>query len=483
MKRILLSILVLFLASGGALFAQNKNVARKHFAAGEYGVAKPMFEKLYKRNKNNAELAYWYAVCCYETKDTVADVKGLLEFAAQRKISNAYRYLGDICLDSAYYPGAIENYESFIDISTDDSLLAIYRNKLNTIDRLYRMMKTTEKVCVIDSFVVDKREFLSAYKMGVDVGRLSSVAAYFDEEDEDGGYLSETQMGTDIYYAMCNDAAGDTLLTLYHSSKIGDEWNKPQPLRGLDTGGNNNYPFMLADGLTLYFATDGEGSIGGYDIFVTRYDSESGRYLRPDNVGMPFNSQANDYMMAFNEVANLGWFASDRSQPEGKVCVYVFVPNSSNASYDASKMSYEKLFSLSRLVSIADTQNDAELVKKARRSFAMLMYEQPDVQKGGDFLFVLDNSKDYTALSDFKSREARTLFQKWQKESAQHSKNVELLQQKRDAYASSTDAARASMAAEILRLEKQVDNDYYSLQQMEYNVRKLEMDYLYKKNK
>ena len=483
MKRILLSILVLFVASGGALFAQNKNVARKHFAAGEYDIAKPMFEKLYKRNKTNAELAYWYAVCCYETKDTVADVKGLLEFAAQRKISNAYRYLGDMCLESAYYPGAIENYESFIDFSSDDSLLALYRNKLNSIDRLYRMMKTTEKVCVIDSFVVDKRNFLSAYKMGVDVGCLSSVAAYFDEEDEDGGYLSETQMGTDIYYAMRNDAAGDTLLTLYHSSKIGDEWNKPQPLRGIDTGGNNNYPFMLADGQTLYFATDGEGSLGGYDIFVTRYDSESGRYLRPDNVGMPFNSQANDYMMAFNEVANLGWFASDRSQPEGKVCVYVFVPNSSKASYDASKMSYEKLFSLSRLASIADTQNDAELVKKARRSLAMLMYEQPDVQKGGDFLFVLDNSKDYTSLSDFKSREARTLFQKWQKESAQHSKNVELLQQKRDAYASSTDAARASMAAEIRRLEKQVDNDYYSLQQMEYNVRKLEMDHLYKKNK
>lgn len=43
----------------------------------------------------------------------------------------------------------------------------------------------------------------------------------------------------------------------------------------------------MADGVTLYYASDGEGSLGGYDIFVTRYDSESSSYLRPDNIECP----------------------------------------------------------------------------------------------------------------------------------------------------------------------------------------------------
>ena len=54
----------------------------------------------------------------------------------------------------------------------------------------------------------------------------------------------------------------------------------------------------------------------------------------PENVGMPFNSPYNDYMYVIDEFNDLGWFASDRYQPEDKVCVYVFVPNESKQVYD-----------------------------------------------------------------------------------------------------------------------------------------------------
>ena len=49
----------------------------------------------------------------------------------------------------------------------------------------------------------------------------------------------------------------------------------------------------MADGVTIYYASDGEG-LGGYDIFVTRYNTNTDTYLVPENVGMPFNSPYND---------------------------------------------------------------------------------------------------------------------------------------------------------------------------------------------
>lgn len=480
MRRII--YLCLFFAfSASFLVAQNKNAARKLFLAGEYAEAKPMFGRLLKQNPRNSELNYWYAVCCYETKDTTADIRGMLEFAASRKISNAHRYLGDLYADSCDYVTAAEKYEDFLDVSTDDSLVAIYRNRLNSVNRLYRMIASTAKVCVIDSFVVDKDKFLSAYRMGRDAGSIHTVADFFEEEDEDGGYLSATERGIDIYYAMSDDVAGDSLLKLYHSTLVGEQWSKPAKLKGLDTKGNDNYPFMLADGLTLYFASDGEGSIGGYDIFITRYDSENGRFLRPDNVGMPFNSTANDYMMAVNEVAELGWFATDRRQPEGKVCVYVFVYGDIKERCDVERDGYDKVLGLAQLRSIADTQTDAEVVRKARQQLAMLLYDvADDKKKTGDFLFVIDNALDYTSLNDFKNAQAKALFQKWQKGSAQYEENVKVLQQKRDAYAVAGDAAKARMRNEILNLEQQVDSDYYSLQEMEFEIRRLEIDTIYK---
>ena len=40
---------------------------------------------------------------------------------------------------------------------------------------------------------------------------------------------------------------------------------------------------------------------------------------------MPFNSPYNDYMYVIDEYNNLGWFASDRFQPEGKVLSLIHI--------------------------------------------------------------------------------------------------------------------------------------------------------------
>lgn len=109
---------------------------------------------------------------------------------------------------------------------------------------------------------------------------------------------------------------------------------------------NANYPYVLTDGATIYYAADGENSIGGYDIFVTRYNTNTNTYLTPENVGMPFNSPYNDYMFAIDEFNNLGWFASDRYQPEGKVCIYVFIPNSSKRCITTKLWTRKKLSDL-----------------------------------------------------------------------------------------------------------------------------------------
>ncbi len=53
---------------------------------------------------------------------------------------------------------------------------------------------------------------------------------------------------------------------------------------------------------------------------------------------MPFDSPYNHYMHVIDQYNNLGWFASDRFQPEGKICIYVFIPNSSKQTYNYEAM-------------------------------------------------------------------------------------------------------------------------------------------------
>ena len=165
--------------------------------------------------------------------------------------------------------------------------------------------------------------------------------------------------------AKCNRTAP---LSILSRNKLLDKWSDGSLLPGsINEAMNADYPYVLTDGITIYYASDGPGSMGGYDIFVTRYNTNTDSYLMPENVGMPFNSPYNDYMYVIDEFNDLGWFASDRYQPEGKVCIYVFIPNSSKQVYNYEGMDPDKMISLAQLHSIKDTWTDTDAVKGAPR--------------------------------------------------------------------------------------------------------------------
>ena len=475
MKKIFCITIFCLVAVVGA-FAQSRESMKRMFDEGRFAEAKPLFEKLLAKSPKNSEYNYWYAACCIETADTV-DVEEMLEFAASRNIVKAHWYLGRWYAQQQDYSSAVDSYSEFMDNTKDDSLRRVAQQRMNLCDRLNRMVRNSEVVCFVDSIVVDKESFLAAYRMGGDVGRVATCAGYFGDESLPG-HINETERGMDIFFSDENDD-DVPLLKLYRRSKVGGAWGKVQPIQGFDTKGNDDYPFMLADGVTLYFASDGEGSIGGYDIFVSRMDIETGRFYRPDNVGMPFNSTANDYMMAVNEVANLGWFATDRNQPPGKVCVYVFVPNADSKRVDVSAIGYSKALEIANLSSIAATQGDDELLRTARRQLALLAYAQDAAAKKDDFLFVVDDLHDCKSLSDFRSERARELFKEWQGRVKQHESDIEQLAALRDEYASSTTAVKNRMKEQILALEGKVEDDAVALRLAEYEIRRLEQEALY----
>ena len=471
MKRVIALYLLCFVAVA-AVFAQSRSTMKSMFDEGRFVEAKPIFEKLLAKNPGNSEYNYWYAACCLETGDTV-NVQEMLEFAASRNIVKAHWYLGQWYQMQQDYSLASENYAMFIDGVKDDSLRQVAQQRLNLCDRLGRMVRNSEMVCFIDSFVVDKDNFLSAYTMGGDVGRITTCAEYFGDATL-AGHLNETQRGMDIFFSDENDSATPQL-KLYRRSKEGDAWGRVQPIVGFDTKGNDDYPYMLADGVTLYFASDGQGSIGGYDIFVSRMNIEEGDFHSPDNVGMPFNSTANDYLMVIDEVSNLGWFATDRNQPEDKVCIYVFVPNAGKKRVNVDEIGYERALAIANLTSIADTQDDEELVSNARRQMTMLIYAQEVARSNGDFLFVIDEFSTYRSLDDFKNNEARELFKEWQAAVKAHDNDIRMLNKYRDEYASASDEKKENMRETILNLESKIEGDDRVLELKEYAVRRLEL--------
>lgn len=352
---------------------------------------------------------------------------------------------------------------------------------LEKLDVVRSMLQATERVVIIDSIVTDKANFLQAIKISPESGALSSYGQFFGTNDSLGNvYLSE--LGNKIYYSVPNKTTdteqekhGSKLFT---SDLLGGKWSKPVELKGLNDDEDQDYPFMLSDGVTLYYGARGEESIGGYDIFVTRYDSDNNTFLKPENIGMPFNSPANDYLYAVDELNNLGWFVTDRCQPEGKVCIYIFEPNALRKTYEAEAYSEEELRGLARINSISATWGDAALMADARERLNFVLSDKPEVVKPRDFDFVINNKLTYTLVAEFKSPEAQKMAEWWKEGQGQLKKDKETLQQLRDAFAQANAGRKQQLKQQILTMEQAYEKLYYGLKEQEVKIRNTEIDYL-----
>ena len=209
--------------------------------------------------------------------------------------------------------------------------------------RITQMRASTQQVVFVDSLVVPLNDFISHIPLSPHCGKLTQNAGPLG--------IFTNEMGD---YRLQTIITADTLPVIAGSDFIANRWTEPTPIEGLGEAAAN-FPFLMPDGITLYFAQKGEKSIGGYDIFVTRYDSERGLFLRPENLGMPFASEANDYLYVIDEFNQLGYFVTDRRQPTGKVCIYTFIPTESRRTYDTEAYSDEELRSLALIGRIADT--------------------------------------------------------------------------------------------------------------------------------
>ncbi|WP_028903437.1 MULTISPECIES: hypothetical protein [unclassified Prevotella] len=310
--------------------------------------------------------------------------------------------------------------------------------------RITNMRAMTQQIIFIDSIVTNKEQFLSAIRLSSESGQLMNTGAFFRNQLKGCLYINE--MGNKIYFSQQEGKQQQ----LFTSDKLGNEWSHPQALQGLNEGIDEaSYPFMLSDGVTFYFAGKGEESIGGYDIFMTRYDSRSGSFLKPENLGMPFNSEANDYMYAIDETNRIGYFASDRRQPEGKVCIYIFIPADARKTYDASKYSEEKIRRFADIARIADTWGNGQ-----ERKAALERIKNKYAANGASGEMVSTDGE--ASAVHFQSKEAKSLYQKLMKEQYELEIANSRLDQLRQEYHKANTNERKQMKSEILKLEDEV---------------------------
>ncbi|RME15448.1 MAG: hypothetical protein D6799_06025, partial [Bacteroidetes bacterium] len=102
-----------------------------------------------------------------------------------------------------------------------------------------------------------------------------------------------------------------------------NQWGLPQKLpEQINTPYNEDFPYLAPDGVTFYFASEGHNSMGGYDIFKSIYDPETGKFTPAENLGYPINSTDDDMGICVTKNKKIAYISSYRPTGMGDLDIY-----------------------------------------------------------------------------------------------------------------------------------------------------------------
>lgn len=343
----------------------------------------------------------------------------------------------------------------------------------NPADVLYEtMLGSTARVMFIDSVVTDKNNLLNAIPLNKESGFLNTYDEFWKTTGHPFSYTYMNEFGNKVIFSMTGT---DGHSHLYTADKLSGQWSQPKAITDFDADFEDiNCPYMMSDGVTLYFAAKGKNSVGGYDLFVTMYDTDSARFYKPENIGLPFNSKANDYYYVIDEFNSLGWLVTDRNQPEGKVCVYTFIPSDSRQTYNAEATDEKKLLRLAEISSIRDSWTDKTKLQDALKRLVALNKRKADAGQNSMYFYINDKLV-YNNPNQFVVQANRQRYVKLTAMKADMEKLERNLDALRRQYGTSSKSERRSLTPTILKSEMQLEQSEHDIQTLEKEIRNTEI--------
>lgn len=157
--------------------------------------------------------------------------------------------------------------EMCVGLSYDGSYLMIYEENAHVIGDIY-MSENKGK------------GYLKPVALDENVNSADMETEAFVTKNGNLMYLASNRPG---------GAGGTDLYTLQRLPDGG--WSQPVRLSNtINTPYDENFPRITEDGQTLYFASKGHKTMGGYDIFKASWNEEKNDWNEPVNIGYPINT-------------------------------------------------------------------------------------------------------------------------------------------------------------------------------------------------
>jgi outer membrane protein OmpA-like peptidoglycan-associated protein len=178
-----------------------------------------------------------------------------------------------------------------------------------------------QKMLIFMGSVTDPGSLFMVTKSGESWSKPSLIAPTINNPKFLESTASITPDGKTIYFAS-DRTGGQGGLDLWRTQmQANGTWSAPVNLGPeVNSKANEDAPFIHPDQKTLFFTSDGHKSMGGRDVFVTRFINN--KWTNPENMGYPVNTTSNDNYFTLIADGTRAYFSSDRKGGAGAQDIY-----------------------------------------------------------------------------------------------------------------------------------------------------------------
>lgn len=296
----------------------------------DYAAAMPLYSQLLSNHPKDPNYSYRFGVCMLFASADKGKALPFLEDASKdpKCEVDVWFYLG-----RAYHL----NYrfdEAIVAFNKYKTLAGQKKAEKLQVDNQIAMCKTGKKLlkAVTDITVLEKKElpvadFFRSYNLEGYSGQLlvkpDEFKTSLDRKKNETSIIFLSGEKNTLYFSSYGDdeSTGKDIYRVVRLPSGG--WSKPFNVGyPINTEFDEDYPFLHPNGKVLYFASKGHNSMGGYDIFRSELNEETGSWLKPTNMDFAINSPDDDILFVTDFEEKTAWFASARNSPQGFMTVY-----------------------------------------------------------------------------------------------------------------------------------------------------------------
>ena len=170
--------------------------------------------------------------------------------------------------------------------------------------------------------VTGQTDIFESKLVGASWSNPTPLIFHISSDKQNETYAAYNEDGYKIYFSRSSETktSGSEVMYSGLANKVKQDFMAATPVVAVNSRFNDGPIYIHIDGETMYIASQGHESMGGYDIFVSK--KQQGQWTAPVNMGYPINTPYDDFFFAATANGKFAYISSNRAGGKGGYDIY-----------------------------------------------------------------------------------------------------------------------------------------------------------------